>query len=167
MQTFETERLILRPPTEEDAPFFLKLLNSPKWLKFIGDRNVHSLDDAKAYIRDKILPDFAKVGYSSYLVVRKSDGAKMGSSGLYTRAGLDSVDIGFALLPQYEQQGYGYESAVKLRDLAVHHFGIKNLCAITTKDNIASQRLLEKLGLRYVKIVNLPNDPEDLLLYEL
>ena len=165
-QSFETERLFLKPSSKEDAAFMLELVNTPKWLAYIGDRKVYTIEAARLYIKDRITPQFERLGYANYTVVRKSDGAKMGSCGLYDREGLEGIDIGFAFLPQYEKQGFAFESASKIRDLAINHFGITEISAITTKENIASQKLLEKLGLKFITMVNIPNDEEELLLYK-
>ena len=162
---FETERLIMKPTSQEDAEFILKLLNTPNWLKYIGDRNVRSIEDAKTYIQNKILPQLTRLGFSNYTLIRKSDSAKIGSCGLYDREGLEGIDIGFALLPEYEKQGYAFESASKLMEAAFRDFGITKINAITTKGNLFSQRLLEKLGLVFVKMTRIPNDEEKLLLY--
>jgi len=166
-KSFETERLLLRPTNIEDAGYLLKLLNSPKWLEFIGDRNVHTIEDAKVYIKEKMLPQYERLGYGNYMVVRKTDGAKMGNCGLYDREGIEGVDIGFAFLPEYEGQGYGYESARCILDAGFNEFKIPLVAAITTKTNKGSQKLIEKLGLTFKKVVNLPDDPEDLMLYEI
>ena len=164
---FKTDRLILRPTSEEDAAFILELLNTPKWLKYIGDRNVNTVKSAKEYIKNKILPQLIKLGYSNYTIIRKSDNIKIGSCGLYDREGLEGIDLGFAFLPEYEKKGYAFESANKLKNVAFNEFEINEISAITTKDNIASQKLLEKLGMIFIKTTNIPNDEEELLLYKL
>ena len=162
---YETKRLLIRPTSIEDAPFILEILNSPKWIEFIGDRNVKTVEEAADYIKLKMLPQFKKLGYSNNTIIRKSDGVKMGTCGLYNRDGIDGVDIGFAFLPEYEKQGYAYESAKKVMEIGVHSFGLKKINAITTQENTASQKLIEKLGLKYLKKITIPNDPEELLLY--
>jgi len=164
--TFETERLILRPTQEEDAPFTLELLNTPKWIQFIGDRKVYNLEDAVKYIQEKIHPQYERLGYCNYTVIRKADGAKLGSCGLYDREGIEGVDIGFAFLPDYEKMGYGYEAAQKVMSIGFDIFKIERMKAITTKENLASQKLLKKLGMKFSKFVRLPNDEEELMLYE-
>ena len=166
MPTYETERLLIRPTAVEDAPFILELLNTPKWLQYIGDRNLNTVADADAYIKTKMIPQFKRVGFSNNTVIRKADGVKIGTCGLYDREGLEGVDIGFAFLPAYEKQGYGFEAASKIKDIAITELGITHLSGITTKDNTASHRLLEKLGLTLSGTVNLPNDDEELLLFE-
>jgi ribosomal-protein-alanine N-acetyltransferase len=162
---FETDRLLLQPTSEEDASFLLELLNTPKWLKYIGDRNVHSVEEARSYIFQKITPQFQRLGFANYTVVRKSDGAKMGTCGLYDREGLEGVDIGFAFLPQYEGRGYALESAQKILEIGFDVFMLEKISAITTRDNIASQGLLEKLGLEFRQMIRIPGDEEELMYY--
>ena len=164
---FETERLILQPTLEDDAEFIFELVNTPKWLANIGDRNVKSVEDAKAYIKDRMIAQLEKLGYGNYTIIRKLDNAKIGTCGLYDREGLEGIDIGFALLPAYENRGYGFESALKLKEVGINEFNIKLISAITTKENIASQKLIEKLGLKFIKTVKIPNDEKELLLYNL
>ncbi|NEN23899.1 GNAT family N-acetyltransferase [Cryomorpha ignava] len=163
----ETERLILKPTSNDDAEFIYDLLNSPKWLKFIGDRNIKNLEDAVAYIEERIRPQQIRLGYSNYTVIRKKDGAKIGSCGLYDRPGIEGIDLGFAFLPDFEKQGYGFEGANMLLDAAINQFELEQVSAITLKENKASQKLLEKLGLKHIRNIVLPRDPDELMLYQL
>ncbi|WP_034243433.1 GNAT family N-acetyltransferase [Aquimarina atlantica] len=165
-KSFETERLILKQTSEEDAEFIFQLLNTPKWLKYIGDRNVKTIEYSKEYIRNKITPQFKRLGYGCYTVIRKSDNAKIGTCGLYDRDGLEGIDIGYAFLPDYEGKGYAFESASKLKNVAFKVFGLKTIYAITAQNNNPSQNLLLKLGLEFDKKVILPNGNEELLLYK-
>jgi ribosomal-protein-alanine N-acetyltransferase len=164
-KTFETERLIIQPTTELDAEFIFELLNSSKWLKYIGDRKVHSVDEAAVYIKNKMVPQLEKLGFSNYTVIRKSDHIKVGTCGLYDREGMEGIDIGFAFLPQYEKKGYAYESVNKLKEMAITHFKITEIKAITMKENISSQKLLEKIGLQFKEMMKLENDEEELMLF--
>ena len=166
-KNFETERLILKPTSEEDAEFIFELLNTPKWIKYIGDRNIKTVENAKDYIKIKMLPQLKRLGYSNYTLIRKSDNHKIGTCGLYDRDGLEGIDIGFAFLPEYERNGYAFESANKLMNAAFNEFEITKINAITVKDNISSQKLLEKLGLKLNGTTKLPDDNEELLLYKI
>lgn len=163
--TYHTKRLSLRPTNIEDAAFVLELLNSPKWLEFIGDRNVKSLKDAKTYIQDIMLPVLKKNGFGNFTVIRKEDGAKIGCCGLYDREGVEGFDLGFAFLPDFENLGYGFESASKIKSAAVSDFNLKHISAITNPENIDSQRLLEKLDFKFQKNINLPGSRQKLMLY--
>ena len=164
-KSFETERLLLKPTTVDDAAFILELLNSPKWIKFIGDRNVTTLEEAKAYIENRMMPQLHRLGYGNYTIVRKQDGTKIGTCGLYDREGLEGIDIGFALLPDFEKQGYGFEAVNRIKEFAVNDLHLTQISGITTKDNISSQNLLVKIGLQFEKYVTIPNDTEELCLY--
>ncbi|MFK7978758.1 MAG: GNAT family N-acetyltransferase [Saprospiraceae bacterium] len=165
--TYETERLIIRPTTIADAAFVYEVMNTEGWLKYIGDRGIKTEEDDKNYILEKIRPQQERLGFSNHTVIRKSDGVKIGSCGLYDREGLEGVDIGFAFLPQYGKKGYAFEAATTIKSLALNEFGLTQINAITTPANIKSQKLLEKLGLQFVKIIHLPNDPADLMFYQL
>jgi RimJ/RimL family protein N-acetyltransferase len=165
--TFETERLLLRPTTEADADLLVELFNSPKWLQFIGDRKVHTIKDAQAYISQRITPVLERLGFGCYTVVRKTDGVRLGTCSLNDRQGLEEIDLGFAFLPQHEKQGYAFESARKILEAGRQVFGLDRILAITTIDNLASQRLLRKLTFRKVGHTRIPDDEELLLLFEL
>lgn len=166
-KVFETERLILKPTSVADSEFILELMNTPKWIEYIGDRNVKTIASAKAYIANKMMPQLQRLGYSSYTIVRKSDDAKIGTCGLFDREGLDGIDIGFAFLPEYGKKGYAYEAAVKLKHMAFNEFGISQISAITAKNNSTSQALLEKLGLKRSGTTKLPNEDNEVLIYKL
>lgn len=164
---FETERLIIRPTLEQDAELIYHLMNTPKFIEYVGDRKINSIEDAEKYIRIKMLPQLLNLGYSCYSLIRKSDNLKIGTCGLYDRDGIDGIDIGFGLLPEYEGLGYAYESATRLKKAAFEEFELEEIKAITSKENISSQRLLEKLGLEKVGTTKLPNEEDELLLYRI
>ena len=148
--SIETERLLLKLVSVDDTAFIYELYNSPRFIEFIGDRNIRNKDDAR-----------------NYIIVRKDDGQKIGSVGIFERDGLDVNDIGFSFLPEFEGKGFGFEAASALMEIAFKEFGVKKLSAITTDANISSQKLIEKLGLKFKKTVRLPDDEEDLRYYEM
>lgn len=145
-----TERLTLRWFTLDDASFMFELVNSPLWLEFIGDRNVHSIDQARDYIANGTMKSYEMNGYGAF-VVQTLDGTSLGVCGFYKRDYLDYPDIGFAYLPRYVGQGYGYEAAKAVFEYGLNELKLEKILGITNPRNIASIKLLEKLGLRYVK----------------
>jgi len=153
-----TERLTLTPPTADDADFVLELLNDPGWIKNIGDRGVRTLDDARAYIADR----FSK---SLWLVVRDASGERLGMCGLVDREGLDHLDIGYAYLERHSGKGYATEAASVVLRHAREVLGHQTILAITAPDNTPSQRVLEKIGLRFVQMINLPSHDEPSALF--
>lgn len=164
-KSFETKRLHLRPTMEADAEFILELVNSPKFLQFVGDRGIHSVGNARKYIRDKMLPQLEKLGYANYTVITKKEQTKIGTCGLYQRETVNGIDIGFAFLPDFENQGYGFEAANEILKAGFNDFGIQKIHAYTSKENLSSQKLLSKLGFLQSGTVYLPNDNEELLAY--
>jgi RimJ/RimL family protein N-acetyltransferase len=166
-KSFETERLIIRPTTDTDAEFIFKIMNTPKWIKYIGDRDIKTIENAEHYIKEKITPELERLGFSNYTVISKEDNMKIGTCGLYDREGLKGIDIGFAFLPEYEGNGYAFEAANKLKEIAINNFKIKKLSAITTKDNISSQKLLNKLGLKAIGKTKFIDGEVELLVYQL
>lgn len=166
-KVFETERLLLKPTSEDDAEFIFELMNTSKFLEYIGDRNVKTVDSAKEYIKNKMLPQQKTLGYSNFTLIKKSDNTKIGTCGLFDREGLEGIDIGFAFLPEYEKQGFAFESADKLKNIAFNEFGITTISAITSKDNIPSQKLLKKLGLKLTGTTKLPNEDKEILIYKI
>jgi|SRR6218665_2343332 len=163
---FETERLVLRPMNTSDAAFLVKVMNAPKWLEFIGDRNVRTEEDGVNYINERVLTQYKRLGYSNFTVMLKDSGEKIGVCGLYDRPGLEGIDIGFAFLPEFEGKGYGFEAATVVKEAAFSEFGIKKLCAITSKQNLASQNLLVKIGIEPKGEIVLPGEEEAVLYYE-
>lgn len=154
------------PVSVKDADFIFQLYNSEKFIEFIGDKNIRSVEDAVDYIEKRFLPQIEKLGYGNYVITRREDGQKLGSVGVFERDGLDIHDIGFSFLPEYEGKGYGFEAAAALLEVTFNEFGLQKISAITTHGNISSQKLIEKLGLKYIKTVRLPNDDEELRYYE-
>lgn len=162
MNILETDRLILRNATADDAPFILDLLNQPSFIRFIGDRGIRDLEGAREYIQTRLVKSYDSNGFGLYLTLLKEGDIPIGICGLVKREGLDDVDVGFAFLPQYESKGYGFESASAVMDYSRNTLGLKRIAGITTTDNHKSIRLLEKLGLKFEKMIKLPNDDEEL-----
>ncbi len=165
MKVLETERLNLRWMSADDAAFMRGLLNEPSWLRFIGDRGVRTLDDARNYILTGPVASYARLGFGLYVVELKESGDPIGICGLVKRDFLDDVDIGFAFLPQYWRQGYAYEAASAVMGYGTETLGLKRIVAITAADNHSSARLLEKLGLRFERMVSYPGDGHDVRLF--
>ena len=140
-----TPRLWIRKVSTLDAAFFLRLLNSPGWLTYIGDRQVHTEAAAAEYIRNRVLPGYNKPGYGSYAVGTHGTDEPLGFVGVFERDTLAAPDFGFAFLPEGQGLGYGYEaSRALLRQPEI--LALPELLAITLPENDRSIRLLRKLG---------------------
>lgn len=161
----ESERLVVRRLTLDDAPFVLALLNEPSFLRYIGDRGVRTLDDARAYLEAGPLAGYARHGHGLYLVTERDGGAAVGMCGLLRRDTLPDPDIGFAYLPAYWSRGYAQEAARAVLAHARRDLGLTRVGAIVQPDNAPSIRLLERLGMTFERTVRLADDADELAYY--
>ena len=161
----ESERLILREVEQADDEFILELLNDPDWIRFIGDRSVHTLADAREFIRTRFEPAYREHGIGLWLMEEKITGTAIGICGLVNRKGLEDIDLGYALLPRYRGQGYALEAANTSLQYGCDHLGLSRIVAITAPQNTSSCKFLERLGFQYERRVVLPGEKEELLLY--
>ncbi len=146
---------------KSDAAFILELVNEPAWLKFIGDKNVHDLEDAQNFIENNLRASYAKNGFGLFLAQLKDTKEPIGMSGLVNRSGLDDIDIGFSFLARHRRKGYAYESSKAMLAYAENILKIDRVVAITHIDNTASGSLLEKLGLTFDSIIEISEDGKD------
>ena len=157
MKVIETQRLILRHLDSEDADFIFRLVNEPSWLRFIGDRGVKTIDDARGYIANGPVDSYARHGFGLYMTELKDSATPIGICGLIKRDTLKDVDVGFAFLPEFWGNGYAYESAAAALEYAKTVVGLKRIIAITSPDNVGSIRVLEKLGLHLEQTIKMPD----------
>lgn len=167
MNALETERLVIRRLTLDDAGFILNLLNQPAFLRFIGDKGVRTLEDARAYLRNGPIASYERHGYGSYLVELKDGSVPIGICGLLKRDWLEDADVGFAFLPEWGSKGYAFESARAVLDYGTDVLGMKRIVAITSLDNTASIKLLGKLGFELEGLIRFPDGGDEVRLFAL
>jgi RimJ/RimL family protein N-acetyltransferase len=166
-QILETDRLILRElDSDSDAEFIFELLNTPKFIKYIGDRGVRSREQACDFIDNRYRASYRDHGYGLYLTVQKTDSTAVGICGFVKRDYLEHADIGFAFLPQFEQLGFGFESAAAMLRYGREKLNFERVFAITSQDNDVSGKLLTKLGFDLSSDFTTP-EGEQLKLYEI
>jgi len=146
MKVLETDRLALRWATVADAAFILRLVNEPAWKQHIGDRGMRTEEEARAYIEKSFLEMYARLGHGLYVAERREDGAPVGICGILRRDTLDTVDLGFALLGEFEGRGYASEAARAVLAHEARAHGFARVLAITSPENGRSERLLTRLG---------------------
>lgn len=143
----QTDRLVLREFSLTDAAFVMQLVNTNEWIKNIGDRNVHNIKDAESYIQLAMLDNYVKHGYGMWLVILKESNVPIGMCGLIKRDYLDYADVGFALMPDFFKKAYGTEAAMACLRYGFDILNMDCIYAIVLPQNIASVRLIEKLGM--------------------
>ena len=162
-----TERLELRWLTLADTPMMLAVWNDPAFVRFVADRGIRSLEQARAAVEAGPLRLYAEYGYGPFRVRRRADGMDMGICGLFRRDGLEEPDIGFAILPDFCGMGYGFEASTAVLQHAREALGLPCVTAIVSPHNDASIGLLEKLGMRYERPIRMPGDDHDVRLYRI
>ena len=163
----ETERLLLRQFNSDDAPFILELVNSPGWLQFIGDRNIHSIEDAVRYLNEGPIQSYQKNEFGLSCIVLKSSSQPIGMCGLIRRDFLSDPDLGFAILPEYQGHGYMQEVAAGYLNYIHQCFRMPAVLAITIRHNQRSISLLQRLGFSFMNELQIPGELDPLFLFRI
>jgi RimJ/RimL family protein N-acetyltransferase len=163
----QTERLELRWLTQDDAEMMLAIWNDPAFLRYVGDRGVRTVEQAREALTAGPLRLYADYGYGPFRLALRDDGSDAGICGLFRRDGLDEPDIGFAILREYRGEGLGFEAATAVLDHARDTLRLPGVTAIVSPQNGPSVGLLEKLNMGYERTVRLPGDDQDVSLYRI
>ena len=161
----ETERLRLRRVTLDDADLMLTIWNDPAFVRHVGDRGVRTIEQARDAVKSSALRLYAEYGYGPYVVVQKSDNARIGICGLFRREHLDEPDIGFALLPDYFGKGLAGEAAFAVLAHGRDDLGLETITAIVSPENESSIALIRKLGLSFAGMITMPGEDQEICLY--
>ena len=165
MKILETERLLLSRLSYDDCGFIFELVNEPSFKRYIGDKNVNTLDDARDYLRNGPIGSYERFGYGLFLVTTKDRASPAGICGLVKRKEFDDPDIGFAFLKRYREKGYALESAQAVIKYGFAELSLSRIIAMADPDNQRSVRLLERLGLAFERMVRMPEDDHDIGLF--
>ena len=162
-----TGRLLIRQFVIDDAEFIVELLNQPSFIRFIGDKKVRTVDDARSYITTGPIASYQRHGFGLYLVELNDGKVPIGMCGVLKRESLPDPDLGFAFLPEYWGQGYAFEAASAVLKEARDTFKPTRILAITNPDNDASIKLLAKLGFQLERVMKLSSDSDEVKLFSL
>jgi RimJ/RimL family protein N-acetyltransferase len=165
MTVLDTQRLSLRELTPDDAQFILKLLNEPSFLRYIGDNKVRNLEDARNYISNGPVASYERNGFGLYLVELKKPHTPIGICGFLKREELPEPDIGFAFLPEFWSKGFAFEAAAALLQDGRERLELQRILAITSLDNDASIKLLQRLGFSFDRVITLTAGSEPVKLF--
>ncbi|CCN35093.1 putative Acetyltransferase [Vibrio nigripulchritudo SO65] len=159
----ETDHLIIRHYNLDDANFIIQLLNEEAFIRYIGDRQIRTIEAAQSYL-SRIIASYQEYGFGLNMVTLK-DGTPIGMCGILKRAELESPDLGYALLSSYWGHGYAEEagSAVLANGSTEHN--LSTILAVTLPDNQSSNRLLIKLGFELTGTQSLYGEENNLYAY--
>ncbi|MDP9007526.1 MAG: GNAT family N-acetyltransferase [Pseudomonadota bacterium] len=174
MSIMQTARVSLRELEFGDAEFILELLNEAGFIRFIGDKGVRTIADARDYIQQGPMDSYARNGFGLYAACLrghkpegKPAGTPIGICGLVKREGLTDPDVGFAFLSRYWSKGYAVESAAAVLTHARQVLNLGRIVAITSPDNSQSIAVLEKIGLKFERTIRLVDHSPELKLFGL
>ena len=165
LNVIETQRLSLREMSEADAAFALELLNDTDFKRNIADRGVRTPEAAARYISERFVESYRRHGFGLWLVETKDGRLPAGICGLVKREQLPGVDIGYAFLPRFRSKGYAHESASAVLRHARDVLGLRRLYALVNPDHAGSIRVLEKLGMRFERMLRLSDEESEVKLF--
>ncbi len=150
----ETDRLLLREYVEDDAEAFFQLNSDPEVLRFVPDKGLLNVEQARQILIDHPIADYRKYGFGRGACILKSTGEQIGFAGLKYLEELGEVDVAFRLMRTHWGQGLATEAALASVRFGFSDLGLKRIIGLVMPENIASVRVLEKTGLRYVETVS-------------
>ena len=163
--SLETSRLQIRWLDFDDAEFIFQLVNDPDWVRFIGDKDVSNLDDARNYIKTGPMEMYREHGFGLNRVALKENDKAIGICGILQREALPEPDLGFAFLPEYRGHGYALEASRAVLEYGFKCLGFHSLAAILSAQNTASANLASKLGFSFARTHQAEPNAEILDLY--
>lgn len=142
----ETDRLILREMTVDDASDVFAFNSNADVMRFTGEPPFESLDQARERITN--YPDFETVGYGRWGCELKGDGRLIGFCGLKYLDDLDEVDLGYRFLPEFWGRGLATEACRASVRFGFEVLELERIIALIIPENVASIRVVEKVGMR-------------------
>jgi RimJ/RimL family protein N-acetyltransferase len=162
----ETVRTRVRTGSVADAPFLLRLLNDEDFLRYIGDRGVRTLEDARGYARSRFDAPYAQWGFGTYIVELRATGEPIGVVSLVKREWLGGdVDVGYALSPEFRGRGLAAEATAALMVYARDVLGLRRQIAIVQPNHAVSRALLARLGFVFERRITAPDEDGELELH--
>ncbi|PYL09681.1 MAG: N-acetyltransferase [Verrucomicrobia bacterium] len=151
----ETDRLLLREYVEDDAEALFRLNSDPDVLRFVPDKRLLNIEQARQMLIDHPIADYRKHGFGRGACILKSTGEQIGFAGLKYLEELGEVDVAYRLMPTHWGQGLATEAALASVRFGFADLGLKRIIGLVMPENVASVRVLKKTGLRYVETVTL------------
>ncbi len=142
----ETERLIVRELREEDAEAMLAFNGDPEVMRLTGEPLWTDLEQARQRLRD--YPDYARHGYGRWALVLREDGRVVGFNGLKFLPELGETDLGYRLCRDCWGRGLATESSLAIVRYGFEVLGLERIIGLVLPGNHASERVLEKVGMR-------------------
>lgn len=161
----ETERLILREILEEDEKALFELDSDPDVHEFVGKKPIETLEQIKMVITF-IRQQYLDYGVGRWAVVEKSSGNVIGWAGLKfidekVNGHKDFYELGYRLMKKHWGKGYATEASKAIVEFGFEELEAEDIYAMTDPKNLASKKVLEKTGFKYIETFNFSEEPTD------
>jgi len=166
MIKIETTRLIIREFEVKDANDVFEFASNKEVSKYTGEEAITEKSQALDIIKKTWFVDYAKYGYGRWAVIYKPDNKLIGFAGLKYLSDIDEVDIGYRFLPEYWGNGIATEASIEIMKYGFEVLNIERIIGIAMPENVASCKVLEKIGLKFYKTDNYSDEAPLLNWYE-
>jgi RimJ/RimL family protein N-acetyltransferase len=146
---FQTPRLILRQFTEADAPLILALNSNPAIVKYVHEPTLQTEAQAEKILKEIILPQY-KNNLGRWAIHTKDNMDFIGWCGLKYQPELNEIDLGYRLMQKAWGKGFATEAAQYSLDYGFNHLNLKLITGRAHIENIASIKVLEKIGMDFI-----------------
>ncbi len=161
-----TKRLFISQITSNDVELIYNIFTDPVCIRFIGDRGIRTPSDAEHYIKEKFQDHYRNNGFAMYKVSLKNS-IGIGICGLIRRQENSPPDLGFAFVTEYRGGGYCTEAGSAILNYEQGKRSFTSILAYTSPENIASKRVLGKLGFVEKQTTRLEGQNFDSVIFEL
>jgi ribosomal-protein-alanine N-acetyltransferase len=145
----ETPRLLLRPWSPDDAEVAFTFYTDPEVMRFLNGVIYHTVDEIRTHIILRPMAHDALHGFTMWATVEKETGRLLGACGLkFLEGGMD-IEVGYHFARAAWGRGYATEGATAAVRYGFERLGLRRIVGVVNPANVASQRVLEKIGLTY------------------
>lgn len=145
----ETDRLLIRRFSLDDAEAYWPLVSNPDVLRYTGEQAVASIAAVRDLLESRPLRDYQLYGYGRMACIDKHSGRLIGFSGLKYLDDMDETDVGYRFVPEAWGKGYATESAAAIMARQAAEFGLRRIIGLVEPANAGSVGVLKKLGLTF------------------
>ena len=146
----ETQRLVLRKFTIEDAHLIWQLNLDPEVTRFTFDP-IRDIDHAREVLKETILPQYQLYNHGRWAVHLKADREFIGWCGLKYRPEMKEVDLGYRFRKEFWGNGYATEAAIACIQYGFEKLNIQRIVGRAEPGNLGSIKVLEKCGMKYIR----------------
>ncbi len=166
MKISETDRLILRLQTYDDAQSLVEMNSDPEVVRFTGDFSMKNIAEARALLEERVFPQWPDFKMGRFAVTLK-DNTFIGWCGLKYHPETDEVDLGYRFMKRFWGKGYATESSRASLDYGFKTLKLERIIAKAMPDNKDSIKVMQKLGMTFRGYHHDPTDPHPFILYDL